>query len=75
MKLEGVVGEGSLEDGMNAKRGKLLQTDISLFKQISEEILHFPLCLPCTTSLSPAPRVKTVLNRLFVVWTLALLTL
>lgn len=49
MKLEGVVGEGPLEDGMHVKRGKLLQTDMNLFKQISEEILHFPLCLPCTT--------------------------
>ena len=55
MKLEGVAEEGSLEDGVNAKRKRETAADRNLFKQVSEEILSFPLCLSCTRSLSPAP--------------------
>lgn len=59
---------------MNAKM-KLLQ---NLFRQVSEEVLNFPLCHLCTTFLSPTSRVGLCLiqsNRLFMVRGLALLTL
>ena len=59
VKLKGVLGEGSLEDRMNARRKREATADRQeSFQAGFRGNLHFPLCLPCTASLSPAPRVR-----------------